>query len=76
MTDTNESWIEIKPQALPPSTLTELVKAFILREGTDYGAVEISLETKIQQVKKQIESNELMICFDLTTETCTLVTKK
>ena len=40
---------------LPHETLIAIIEGFILREGTEYGAVDISKEAKISQVKKQLE---------------------
>jgi len=34
-------------QDIAPETLENLIREFVLREGTDYGAVEISLQNKI-----------------------------
>ncbi|MCA2429166.1 YheU family protein, partial [Vibrio chemaguriensis] len=42
-------------QDIAPETLENLIREFVLREGTDYGAVEISLQNKIDQVKTQLE---------------------
>ena len=38
-------------QDIAPETLENLIKEFVLREGTDYGDVEVSLQNKIDQVK-------------------------
>lgn len=55
-------------------TLNALVESFILREGTDYGAVEISLEAKKNQVLKQLQKSEVVIVFDPNVESVTLLT--
>ncbi len=44
-------------------TLENLIKEFVLREGTDYGDVEVSLQNKIDQVKHQLASGEVSIVF-------------
>jgi len=41
--------------------------------GTDYGKVEISLETKISQVLAQLKSGKAVIVFDPKSETCTIL---
>lgn len=71
-----EELILIKPQQLPKATLTELIKHYVLREGTDYGSQEITLETKIKQVKDQIEQGEVVITFDQISESCTLMSQQ
>ncbi|QMV13127.1 YheU family protein [Vibrio spartinae] len=50
-------------QTLETDTLDNLVREFILREGTDYGEHEISLEEKIAQIKQQIQSGEAVIVY-------------
>lgn len=56
-------------QQIDPDTLDNLIKEFVLREGTDYGAVEISLQSKIDQIKKQLESGEAVVVFSELHET-------
>ncbi len=50
-------------QDIAPDTLENLIKEFILREGTDYGEVEISLDKKVQQVKALLASGEAVIVY-------------
>ncbi|HHG3246825.1 TPA: YheU family protein [Vibrio parahaemolyticus] len=56
-------------QDIAPETLENLILEFVLREGTDYGAVEISLQNKIDQVKTQLEKGEAVIVFSELHET-------
>ncbi|MEZ9058561.1 YheU family protein [Vibrio pelagius] len=56
-------------QEIAPETLENLIKEFVLREGTDYGDVEISLQSKIDQVKQQLQSGEASIVFSELHET-------
>lgn len=56
-------------QDIAPETLENLIKEFVLREGTDYGDVEISLQSKIDQVKQQLQSGEASIVFSELHET-------
>ncbi|WP_274027272.1 YheU family protein [Vibrio parahaemolyticus] len=56
-------------QDIAPETLENLIREFVLREGTDYGAVEISLQNKIDQVKTQLEKSEAVIVFSELHET-------
>ena len=41
--------------------------------GTDYGEIEVSLETKISQVLGQLKSGKDVIVFDQGTETCNIL---
>jgi len=56
-------------QDIAPETLENLIKEFVLREGTDYGDIEISLQSKIDQVKQQLQSGEASIVFSELHET-------
>jgi uncharacterized protein YheU (UPF0270 family) len=59
--------------ALSAEALRGLVESFVLREGTDYGAVERTLETKISDVLRQLKRGEARIEFDAKTETVNIV---
>lgn len=50
-------------QEIETETLDNLVREFVLREGTDYGAQEISLEHKVEQVKDQLRNGQAVIVF-------------
>ncbi|MDW6002769.1 YheU family protein [Vibrio mangrovi] len=50
-------------QTIDPDTLDNLIREFILREGTDYGEQEVSLEDKVAQVKQQIQTGEAVIVY-------------
>lgn len=44
-------------------TLTAIIEDFILREGTDYGAVDTSKADKIIQVKRQLKQGSAVIVY-------------
>jgi len=67
-----EQGIEIPYEQLAPETLVSVIESFILRDGTDYGAVEAKLDTMVAQVKRQLERGEAVIVFDGATETCSI----
>ncbi|USD65516.1 YheU family protein [Vibrio sp. SCSIO 43136] len=56
-------------QQIESETLDNLIKEFVLREGTDYGSQEISLDDKISQVKSQLASGQAVIVFSELHET-------
>jgi uncharacterized protein YheU (UPF0270 family) len=64
--------LEIPPEALSSEALRGVIESFVLREGTEYGAREYSLEEKCAQVLAQIERGEARIFYDPHTETVTL----
>jgi uncharacterized protein YheU (UPF0270 family) len=69
-----------KPMIIPQSAISSealegIIKEFVLREGTEYGATEVSLETKVKQVQRQLERGDVVIVFDEATESVDLVSK-
>ena len=66
---------EILVSQLSSEALNGVIENFILREGTDYGSVEIELAKKKDQIKKQIDRGDVKIIFDQITETVSLITK-
>ena len=58
---------------LSPDALRGVVESFVLREGTDYGEREFSLEQKLAHVYRQLERGEAHIVFDPNTETIDIV---
>ena len=67
--------IVIPPGRLDGDTLTALIEEFILQEGTDYGDQEASLTSKVAQVRRQIDKQEVLITFDEQSERCNLLTR-
>jgi uncharacterized protein len=61
--------IIVPHRELAPDTLTRLIESFVLREGTEYGAREFSLEEKVAHVLGQLERGEAEIFFDPDSET-------
>ena len=60
-------------QQLDEITLNNLIEQYILREGTDYGEVEFSLQEKTQQVLLQIKNEEIHIIYSELEESVTLI---
>jgi len=65
--------VEIPADALSEDALRGVVEAFVLREGTEYGARDFTLEEKVDQVLAQLRRGEARIVFDPATESVTLV---
>ena len=53
--------------------LRSVVESFVLREGTDYGEREASLESKVASVVRQLERGEAQIIFDPQSESIDIV---
>ena len=68
--------VEIPLAELAPDLLDRVIESFVLREGTDYGERETTLEIKVAQVRRQLERGEAQIVFDPNTESVGIVTKQ
>ena len=67
--------MEIPFEKLSPEVLSKIIEEFVLREGTDYGDAEYSLDDKVAHVRKQLESRKARIVFDPETETVSIQTE-
>lgn len=72
----DDKLIRVPFESLPAQTLDALIEAFILQEGTDYGALEVGLPARVAQVRRQIEKKEVFVVFHAESETCTLATAR
>lgn len=60
-------------QQVDPETLTALIEAFVLREGTDYGDEEKSLAEKVTDVRTQLERGEAVLVWSELHETVNIM---
>jgi uncharacterized protein YheU (UPF0270 family) len=58
---------------LSAGALRGVIESFVLREGTDYGERDVSFESKVAQVRRQLESGEAQIVFDPDSESIDIV---
>jgi uncharacterized protein YheU (UPF0270 family) len=72
----DENHVVIDPADLSPAALEGLVQEFVSREGTDYGHRDRSLEEKVADVMRQLNTGEARIVFDLASETSHIVTAR
>jgi uncharacterized protein YheU (UPF0270 family) len=68
--------MEIPIESLSAEALHGVIDEFILREGTDYGAIEATLERKRREILAQLENGRAKLVYDSETETVTLVPAK
>ena len=52
--------------------LQGVIEAFVTREGTDYGIQDVSLATKVLQVRQQLDAGTAVLVYDEDTESCTI----
>jgi uncharacterized protein YheU (UPF0270 family) len=63
-------------EQLSSDALQGLIEEFITREGTDYGIEEISLSTKVEQIKTQLKHREVVVVFDLASESVSILSRR
>lgn len=63
-------------EQLSSDALQGLIEEFITRDGTDYGVEEVSLATKVEQVKQLLKRREIVVAFDVATESVSLLTRR
>lgn len=68
------SFVEVPWQKLSPEALLGLIEEYITRDGTDYGARELSLEEKADEAMLRIKNNSILIVYDEASEACQLIT--
>ena len=56
--------VEVPIGELSEDVLRGIVESFVNREGTDYGAVERTLEHKVADVMRQLEAGSARLVFD------------
>jgi uncharacterized protein YheU (UPF0270 family) len=71
--DEDAAPIRVAPDDLAPETLRAVVESFVLREGTDYGLEEVSLDDKVGQVLAQLRRGDAHIVFDPPTSSVTIL---
>ncbi|MDP9082500.1 MAG: YheU family protein [Pseudomonadota bacterium] len=58
---------------LAPELLRAVVESYVLREGTDYGEKEFSLQDKVAHVISQLERGDARIVFDPESQTVGII---
>jgi len=61
---------------LSPDALRGVIESFVLREGTDYGERDVDFETKVAQVRRQLDRREAEIVFDPVSESIGIVVRR
>lgn len=65
--------MQIPWQQVDSETLTTLIEMFVLREGTDYGDEEKSLEEKVEDVRRQLAAGEAVLVWSELHETVNIL---
>jgi uncharacterized protein YheU (UPF0270 family) len=68
--------VPVPYEELSAELLRSVVESFVLREGTDYGERELSLDDKVARVIRQLQQGKAQIVFDPNCETVDIVVDK
>ena len=61
---------------LTEETLLNIIEGFVLREGTEYGEADVSLEDKVQQVLAQLTLGDVLLVYSELHETVNIIPKQ
>jgi len=67
--------MEIPYEQLEEETLKSVIESFVLREGTDYGENEFTLDEKIEHVLVQLKTGKVYLTFDEESKSCNIVSR-
>jgi uncharacterized protein len=68
--------VEVPYGELSAELLHAVIESFVLREGTDYGEKEFTLEEKVRRVMGQLKRGEAKIVFDPESESVTIAVRQ
>ena len=68
-----EEGVEVPYDRIAPDTLSNLIAEFVTREWEEVGDTSATLDSKICQVRRQLQEKQAKVVFDLRTETCNIV---
>jgi len=63
-------------EQLSEDTLNAIIEDFILREGTDYGAIDATKEDKVAQVKLQLTQGSAVLVYSELHESVNILPKE
>ena len=66
-------FVAVPLEKLDETVLGSLLEEYASRDGTDYGAREVTLAEKVERLRQQLQSGELSLIYDLDSEEWDLV---
>lgn len=73
MSELEEELVSIPLEKISQQALDNLIEEYILREGTDYGHSEKTLEQKKQTILKQLKNNSAVVVYSTLTENTSIL---
>jgi uncharacterized protein len=72
----NPGPVEVPHTELSRDALRGVVESFVLREGTEYGERDVSIDRKVADVMRQLERGEAVILYDPESDSIDIVVKR
>jgi uncharacterized protein len=72
-TDNLEEGLDVPYEKISPDTLRAMIEEFVTREWPELSDSGYTIDEKVEQVIKQLKDRKAKVVFDLTTETCNIV---
>jgi hypothetical protein len=74
--DQHKEGLEIPVERINPDTLQKMIEEFVTREWADPAGSGETLEDKVAQVLRQLETHTAKVVYDVTTETWNIVASR
>ena len=71
--ESQEEGVAVPWDSIQPDTLRNLIAEFVTREWSDLSDTGVSLDTKVDQVLKQLLLGQAKVVFDLAAKTCNII---
>lgn len=71
-----ETGVIVPHDQLSPDALQGLLEEFVSRDGTDSGYIKLSLQQRVDQVRRQLDRGEVVVVFDEATQSANIVPLK
>jgi uncharacterized protein len=68
--------VEVPYTRVAADVLRRVAEEFVTRDGTDYGAVETSLDAKVANLSRQLERGEAAIVYDPESDSINIVPRR
>jgi uncharacterized protein YheU (UPF0270 family) len=65
--------VEVPYNSLTPELLRAICESVVLREGTDYGQTELTLEQKVTRLQEQFRLGRIKLLFDPQSESVNFI---
>ena len=70
-----EQGVIVPHRELSEEALQGLLEEFVSRDGTDSGYTKLSLEQRVDQVRRQLDRGEAVVVYNHTTQTANIVSR-